>query len=164
MIFERDVAGSFIEDIFAAASGANVATNNSWLTERMGTQVGSALVNIADDGRLIGYYETDDDDAAQAYLAASAVATAWEAEMAPFFGNFANHVRHRREAIAAEIRALDGKIAKLQQKIAEEFAELKKFEIALENAKKRAAEKVRRAETVLLDEIAGQQHRRKENE
>jgi PmbA protein len=54
VIFERDVAGSFIEDIFAAASGANVATNNSWLTERMGTAVGSPLVNIADDGRLKG--------------------------------------------------------------------------------------------------------------
>lgn len=36
-------------------------------------------------GRLIGYYETDDDAAAQAYLAASPVAAAWEAEMAPFF-------------------------------------------------------------------------------
>ena len=34
---------------------------------------------------LFGYYETDDDAAAQAYLAASPVATRWEAEMAPFF-------------------------------------------------------------------------------
>lgn len=40
---------------------------------------------LADGGRLIGYYETDDDAAAQAYLAASEVATRWEAEMAPFF-------------------------------------------------------------------------------
>lgn len=40
---------------------------------------------LGDGGRLIGYYETDDDDAAQAYLAASEVATRWEAEMAPFF-------------------------------------------------------------------------------
>jgi PmbA protein len=54
VIFERDVACSFLEDIFAAASGSNVATNNSWLTERMGSKVGSALVNIADDGRLKG--------------------------------------------------------------------------------------------------------------
>lgn len=34
---------------------------------------------------LFGYYETDDDAAAQAYLAASAVAAEWEAEMAPYF-------------------------------------------------------------------------------
>lgn len=40
---------------------------------------------LGDGGRLIGYYETDDDDAAQAYLAASEVAARWEAEMAPFF-------------------------------------------------------------------------------
>ncbi|MCT9819725.1 L-rhamnose mutarotase [Microbacterium sp. W1N] len=40
---------------------------------------------LGEGGRLFGYYETDDDDAAQAYLAASAVAARWEAEMAPFF-------------------------------------------------------------------------------
>lgn len=40
---------------------------------------------LAPGGRLVGYYETDDDDAAQAYLAASPIAAAWEAEMAPFF-------------------------------------------------------------------------------
>jgi L-rhamnose mutarotase len=36
-------------------------------------------------GRILGYYETDDDAAARAYLAASPIATAWETEMAPFF-------------------------------------------------------------------------------
>jgi L-rhamnose mutarotase len=40
---------------------------------------------LADAGRLIGYYETDDDQAAQAYLAASPVAARWEAEMGRFF-------------------------------------------------------------------------------
>ena len=37
------------------------------------------------EGQLIGYYETDDTIASDAYLAASAVATNWEREMAPFF-------------------------------------------------------------------------------
>ena len=37
------------------------------------------------DGRLVGYYETDDVAASDAYLAASAVAARWEREMAPFF-------------------------------------------------------------------------------
>jgi len=36
---------------------------------------------------LFGYYETDDDAAAQAYLAASEVAARWEASMAPFFAD-----------------------------------------------------------------------------
>lgn len=40
---------------------------------------------LAGDGLLVGYYETDDDETARAYLAASDVATAWEAEMAEFF-------------------------------------------------------------------------------
>ncbi|WP_102194636.1 L-rhamnose mutarotase [Microbacterium aurantiacum] len=40
---------------------------------------------LAEGGRLIGYYETDDDAAARAYLAGSEVATRWEAEMARFF-------------------------------------------------------------------------------
>ncbi|MGZ0712506.1 L-rhamnose mutarotase (plasmid) [Coraliomargarita sp. W4R53] len=40
---------------------------------------------LGDAGRLIGYYETHDDAAAQAYLAASAVAARWESEMGRFF-------------------------------------------------------------------------------
>ena len=40
---------------------------------------------LAPGGVLFGYYETDDDAAAQAYLAASEVAARWEAEMAQFF-------------------------------------------------------------------------------
>ncbi|WP_336646566.1 L-rhamnose mutarotase [Microbacterium sp. USHLN186] len=40
---------------------------------------------LAEGGRLLGYYETDDDAAAQAYLAASPVAARWEAEMGRFF-------------------------------------------------------------------------------
>lgn len=37
------------------------------------------------DGTLFGYYEVDDDEAAQAFLASSPVAAAWEAEMSRFF-------------------------------------------------------------------------------
>jgi L-rhamnose mutarotase len=40
---------------------------------------------LSPDGMLIGYYETDDKPASDAYLAASAVAADWEREMAPFF-------------------------------------------------------------------------------
>jgi L-rhamnose mutarotase len=36
-------------------------------------------------GRIVGYYETDDDAASRAYLSGSEVAGRWEAEMAPFF-------------------------------------------------------------------------------
>ncbi len=54
VIFERDVAATLLDDIFAAASAGNVAIDNSWLTERTGSRVGSELVTIVDDGRLVG--------------------------------------------------------------------------------------------------------------
>lgn len=40
---------------------------------------------LAPDGTLFGSYVVDDDAASAAYLAASPIATAWEAEMAPYF-------------------------------------------------------------------------------
>lgn len=40
---------------------------------------------LGEGGRLFGYYETDDDAASAAYLAASPVTARWEAEMARFF-------------------------------------------------------------------------------
>lgn len=40
---------------------------------------------LGDGGMLIGYYETDDDEAARAYLAASETAARWESEMSRFF-------------------------------------------------------------------------------
>jgi L-rhamnose mutarotase len=40
---------------------------------------------LRDDGLLIGYYETDDDQASQAALERDPRTAAWEAEMADFF-------------------------------------------------------------------------------
>ncbi len=52
VIFERDVAASVLHDVFAALNAANVANGNSWLIDRVGERVGSALVSIIDDGTL----------------------------------------------------------------------------------------------------------------
>ncbi|WP_395244677.1 L-rhamnose mutarotase [Agromyces sp. MMS24-K17] len=40
---------------------------------------------LREDGLLIGYYETDDDEASQRALEADPRTAAWEADMAPFF-------------------------------------------------------------------------------
>jgi L-rhamnose mutarotase len=40
---------------------------------------------LGEDGLLIGYYETESDEASQSYLSTSAVAARWEAEMSRFF-------------------------------------------------------------------------------
>ena len=42
---------------------------------------------LRDDGLLIGYYETDDDDASARALAADPRTAAWEAEAAGFFAS-----------------------------------------------------------------------------
>lgn len=40
---------------------------------------------LREDGLLIGYYETDSAERSDAYLACSAIAARWEAEMGEFF-------------------------------------------------------------------------------
>ncbi len=42
---------------------------------------------LAPDGLLVGYFETDDFDAAVEGMAATDVNARWQAEMAPFFEN-----------------------------------------------------------------------------
>ncbi len=85
-------------------------------------------------------------------------------EMARFFGDFSKRIKARQEQIAQEVKTLDTQIAKLADEIAVAFGELKKYELALASFKRKEEQKRSRRETVMLDEIAGQQHRRKENE
>ena len=81
-------------------------------------------------------------------------------EMANYFGNFAKKMKVRQQKVADEIAAVDRKIEALSAEIAEAFSELKKYEIAQENAKRRAEEEAARKETIALDEIASQQFHR----
>ncbi|MEQ1789666.1 MAG: flagellar FliJ family protein [Rickettsiales bacterium] len=83
-------------------------------------------------------------------------------EMATFFGGFAKRIKKRQEDIQQEIRAVDKKIIELNKEIFEAFTELKKYEIAKENAKIRAQEEEKRKETLMLDEIASQQYQIKQ--
>lgn len=82
-------------------------------------------------------------------------------EMANFFGEFAKRIKNRQENLRQEIVALDVKINNLNKEIFEAFTELKKYEIAKENAKLRQREEANRKETIMLDEIASQQYQRK---
>jgi L-rhamnose mutarotase len=73
---------------------------------------------LGEGGRLVGYYETDDDTAAQAYLAASPVAARWEAEMGRFFIGLAGRpdqtatplteIFHLEDQLAAAAAGLPG--------------------------------------------------------
>lgn len=82
-------------------------------------------------------------------------------EMARFFGDFAKRIKNRREELAREVASLDKQIASLGEEVAIAYGEVKKFEIAQANIEKREKQKQNRKETIMLDEIAGQQHRRK---
>ncbi len=81
-------------------------------------------------------------------------------EMGAFFGDFAKRIKTRQEQIRKEIQALDRKMNVLREEIATAFGELKKYEIALENAKKKKVAAQNRLDTIVLDEIASQQHQR----
>jgi len=85
-------------------------------------------------------------------------------EMGSFFGDFSKRMQKRQEEIAGEVRQLEKQMAELNIHIIEAFSELKKFEIALDNAKKRAEAEEKRKEAIQMDEIAEQQHRRKMEE
>src|SRR5689334_20182006 len=67
-----------------------------------------------------------------------------QAELSGFFGGFAKRIQKRQEEIAGEVRSLDQQMAKLNNEIAEAYGEVKKFEIAQENTKRRAEEEERR--------------------
>lgn len=82
------------------------------------------------------------------------------AEVAQYFAGFAQKIKIRQQQLVVEISGVIRRIDALSAQIAEAFSELKKYEIALENAKKRAGEEALRKENITLDEIAGQQHRR----
>lgn len=82
-------------------------------------------------------------------------------EMGQFFGGFAKRIKTRQEHIATEIKALDKKIDTLTDEARAAYGELKKYEVAKANAKRRAEKEAQRKETIRLDEIAGQQDRRK---
>lgn len=70
---------------------------------------------LREDGLLIGYYETDDDAAAQAALEADPRTTAWEAEMAEFFvalgGRPDQSAPRLREVFNLEQQLLDSRAA-----------------------------------------------------
>lgn len=63
VIFERDVAASVLGDLFTALSAQNIAIGNSYLVDKIDTRVGSDLVTIRDDGRLVGGLGTSPFDA-----------------------------------------------------------------------------------------------------
>lgn len=55
------------------------------LTELHRAGIRHYSIFLSENGRLVGTYETDDPEAADAYLGASEVARDWDRQMRPFF-------------------------------------------------------------------------------
>lgn len=85
-------------------------------------------------------------------------------EMGQFFGDFSKRMQLRQEDIGMEVASLDKQMAKLNAEIFEAFSELKKYEVALEQAKQREKAEADRRETIAMDDIAQQQFRRTRKE
>lgn len=85
-------------------------------------------------------------------------------QLSQFYGGFANRIRLRQEAFRGEIKKLDTQIEGMREQITEAFGALKRYEIALENSQLREKQAQDRIETIELDDIAGMQHQRKEDQ
>lgn len=81
-----------------------------------------------------------------------------------YFGDFAVRIKKRQEQLLVEIQKTEKKIAVLHGEITVEYGELKKYEIALQNAQKREAEEQNRKEIIAMDEVASRQHQRSKND
>lgn len=101
--------------------------------------------------------------AIQMEMDAEMISASKQPEMSQFFGGFASRLRARQDELRAEIRKLDKQMDDLRTEITAAFADLKKYEIALDMAKQREKEKQQRIETDMMDEIAAQQHLRKQD-
>lgn len=67
---------------------------------------------------------------------------------------YAKAATERRKRIAQSIAQVDRQIAAATDAVAESFQELKRFELAEEERKRREADKLRRKENAMLDETA----------
>ncbi len=74
---------------------------------------------------------------------------------------YADAVGRQLEAIANSVSELDVKIDAAEERVADAFKELKKYEVALERQLERERIEAERRDQIALDEIALNAHRRK---
>lgn len=75
-------------------------------------------------------------------------------EMAHFFGDFSATIKQRQQQMRKQIVKLDEELERIQVQILERFSELKTYEIAIANWKKRKKEVEERRSQQHMDEIA----------
>ncbi|MGB0671051.1 MAG: flagellar export protein FliJ [Rhodospirillales bacterium] len=76
------------------------------------------------------------------------------------YGAYAEQVILRRERIQETIRLTEIEVAKARDELAEEYRDLKKYEVAQASRERREAEEQARRDQAFLDELGLQAHRR----
>jgi len=74
-------------------------------------------------------------------------------DMAHFFGNYSASIKQRQEMMHGHLRRVEVELDKLNLQLREKFGEMKKFELALANWKKRRDDAQKRREQQEMDEI-----------
>ena len=75
-------------------------------------------------------------------------------EMAHFFGEFSATMKQRQAQMRTQVIKIDAELERVAVQILERFSEMKKYELALANWKKRKAEAEARRAQQYMDEIA----------
>ncbi len=101
---------------------------------------------------------------AEEYKNERQVAVASPEEAGFLFGNYMNAVLDRRQELVASIAEAEDTVAAAREELRLAYMELRKFETAQANREKREAEERDRKETLFLDEIGMQGHRRRKSE
>ena len=75
-------------------------------------------------------------------------------QMAHFFGDFASSIKKRQEQMRVQLTKLEAELDKISVQIFDRFSEMKKFELAIENDKRRRAQIAATRAQQYMDEIA----------
>ena len=85
------------------------------------------------------------------------------AELSSFFGDYIKRIRARQERLRKEIRDLDVQVEMAREVVRHDYGEQLKYEKILENKMIEAKREADRKEGIELDDIAANQHARKED-
>ncbi len=136
-----------------SAALANLIRLHRWTLDERRRQVADLE---ALSGRLGADIETLDGEIAREQAAA-----AESLEGAVAYPAFLAAARRRRAKLADSLQAVEGEIAQARDAVQAAFEELKKYEQAEANARRRAREKRERAERAAEDELGLELHRRR---
>lgn len=93
-------------------------------------------------------------------VAASEAAIGW----ADMLADFMKRMEKRKIALMQKVLRIEARMNQLRDRLVEQFAEMKKYEIARDNRLATEQKKLEKQMQTMLDEIGGQLHQRKQTQ